>query len=40
MILGVVFGTFSSLFVASPVAYYIMRKNSAAPAEKAIGSQK
>ena len=40
MILGVVFGTFSSLFVASPVAYYIMRKNSAAPAEKAIGGQK
>ena len=27
MILGVVFGTFSSLFIASPIAYALMKKN-------------
>ena len=26
MILGVVFGTLSSLFVASPIAYYVMKR--------------
>ena len=31
MILGVVFGTFSSLFIASPIAYKLMKKNAAAP---------
>ena len=34
MILGVVFGTFSSLFIASPIAYKLIKKNDEAP-EKA-----
>ena len=35
MILGVVFGTFSSLFVASPIAYALMKKNKGNAEEQA-----
>lgn len=34
MILGVVFGTLSSLFVASPIAYSLFKKNAVEPAEE------
>ena len=34
MILGVVFGTLSSLFVASPIAYSLIKKNATEPAEE------
>ena len=34
MILGVVFGTLSSLFVASPIAYTLIKKNAVEPAEE------
>ena len=33
MILGVVFGTFSSLFIASPIAYKLIKKNAATTEE-------
>ncbi len=33
MILGVIFGTFSSLFIASPIAYRLIKKNVAVPTE-------
>ena len=33
MILGVVFGTFSSLFIASPIAYKMIKKNNMTPEE-------
>ena len=33
MILGVVFGTFSSLFIASPIAYKLLKKNGTEPEE-------
>ena len=35
MILGVVFGTFSSLFIASPIAYKLMKKNEGGEVEAA-----
>jgi len=33
MILGVIFGTCSSIFVASPIAYYVMKKTKKQPTE-------
>ena len=36
MILGVIFGTFSSLFVASPIAYYLLNRGDKKDREKAI----
>ncbi|MGN0256784.1 MAG: hypothetical protein ACI4CA_00175, partial [Bacteroides sp.] len=39
MILGVVFGTLSSLFIASPIAFIFMKKN-AADAEAEVPAEK